>query len=149
MSGEAEGPATWSIDAPDDSQFWRFYDKLQDLDRAIVQAALDHVLEVRGIDICSSEWGKNLGGGLYEFRIRASLDAILRAYGSDNAAGAVPAKWRGRSCLLRIFCTFHGDKIILLLGGYDKKKDPSRKRQAREIKRARKQLRRWRDADWG
>jgi hypothetical protein len=143
MTGDQEGAPTWSIDAPDDGQFWRFYNKLQDMDKAIVQAALDHVLEVRGIDICSSEWGKSLGAGLYEFRIRVSLDAILGAFGSDDAARAVPVKWRGRSCLLRIFCTFHGERIVLLLGGYNKGKDPSAKRQRKEIERARRELSRW------
>jgi hypothetical protein len=43
-----------------------------------------------------------------------------------------------RTVLLRVFCTFHGDRIVLLFHGYDKKKDPSAKRQAREIARARK-----------
>jgi hypothetical protein len=33
---------------------------------------------------------------------------------------------------------------VLLLGGYDKGRDPSDKRQEREIKRARKSLEDWR-----
>ncbi|MGO1971578.1 MAG: hypothetical protein ACTH2Q_01340 [Propionibacteriaceae bacterium] len=46
--------------------------------------------------------------------------------------------------LLRVFCTFHGRRIVLLFSGYDKKKDPSKRRQEREIARARKALKAWR-----
>lgn len=45
--------------------------------------------------------------------------------------------------LLRVFCTFHGDKIVLLYHGYNKKTDPSEKRQRREIAKARKIHERW------
>jgi hypothetical protein len=45
--------------------------------------------------------------------------------------------------LIRVFCTFHGDRIVLLYHGYDKKKDPSEKRQASEIARARKMHAAW------
>ena len=37
--------------------------------------------------------------------------------------------------LLRVFVHFHGSRVILLLGGYDKGKDPSEKKQQREIGR--------------
>jgi hypothetical protein len=40
--------------------------------------------------------------------------------------------------LLRVFCTFYGDRIVLLYHGYNKKADPSEKRQNREIAKARK-----------
>jgi putative component of toxin-antitoxin plasmid stabilization module len=46
--------------------------------------------------------------------------------------------------LVRIFCHAHGNKLILLLGGYDKAKDPSRKRQQAEIETARRRLTDWR-----
>lgn len=49
-----------------------------------------------------------------------------------------------RTVLLRVFCTFHGRRIVLLLGGYDKQKDASAKRQHKEINAARKELRAWR-----
>ncbi len=39
-----------------------------------------------------------------------------------------------------MFVHFHGKKIVLLLGGYDKGKTPKPKRQQREIERARKLL---------
>ena len=40
--------------------------------------------------------------------------------------------------LLRVFVHFYGDKIVLLLGGFDKGRDPKEKRQQREIAQARK-----------
>jgi len=42
--------------------------------------------------------------------------------------------------LLRVFVHFYGDKVILLLGGYDKGNDPKERRQQREIAKARKLL---------
>jgi hypothetical protein len=39
-----------------------------------------------------------------------------------------------------VFCHAHGDRLILLLGGYDKGADPSARRQQREIATARARL---------
>lgn len=45
--------------------------------------------------------------------------------------------------MLRVFFTVYGDRVVLLVGGYDKAKDPSSKRQQREIEVARARLRGW------
>jgi hypothetical protein len=42
-----------------------------------------------------------------------------------------------------VFVHFHGDRVILLLGGYDKGRDPSDRKQQRQITRARKNLAEW------
>ena len=42
-----------------------------------------------------------------------------------------------------MFCHAHGKKVILLLAGYDKGKEPSARRQNAEIKRAKARLTRW------
>ena len=42
--------------------------------------------------------------------------------------------------LLRVFVHFYGDRIALLLGGYDKGRYPKKKRRQREIARARRLL---------
>lgn len=42
--------------------------------------------------------------------------------------------------LLRVFVHFYGDKVILLLGGYDKGVDPKERRQQPEIAEARRLL---------
>ena len=45
-----------------------------------------------------------------------------------------------------MFCHSHGNKIVLLLAGYDKGRDPSEKRQQKEITRVRKCLTAWQEA---
>jgi len=51
--------------------------------------------------------------------------------------------------LLRVFVHFHGDRLVLLLGGYDKGKDDSEKRQRAEIKVAQSALRAWKQKEAG
>lgn len=139
-----EDSIKWAVEVWEDSNgrspFTKWYDKLDDYDQAVVDTAITKVLEPIGMDIAGTEWGKALGGGLYEFRIRLSLSTLLH-WGETQAQDDPP--WKDRKVLLRIFCTFHGDRIVLLFQGYDKGKDPSEKRQQKEIKKARKNLREW------
>lgn len=133
----------WTIDYEGDA-FERFYLDLPPYEQAVLTAAIEHVLQRMGMDICKTEWGKPLGEGLYEFRVRRSLQAILSLAGvevPEDAAGA------DREVLLRVFCTFHGAKIVLLFSGYDKQSDSSSKRQQREIAEARKMLRAWKQVE--
>ena len=103
---------------------------------------IENILTPLGINICQTEWGKALGQGLYEIRIRHSvknLKNLARNSGSELALNA----GENSPVLLRVFCTFHGKKIVLLLGGYNKQRDSSKKLQETEIKRARKALKAW------
>ncbi|MGM9473454.1 hypothetical protein ACS5PJ_15805 [Pseudarthrobacter sp. YS3] len=140
-----EHPQPWTVESWVDnygrSPFEKWYLKLHEYDQAIVDATIEHVLEPLGMDICETEWGKALGEGLYELRIRASLNAILNRGASQDDLISVPGG--DKTILLRIFCTFHGQRIVLLFQGYDKGKDPSDKRQQSEIKKARKHLKAW------
>jgi Phage derived protein Gp49-like (DUF891) len=68
--------------------------------------ALREILQQQGISVCGSPFGKQLGGGLFEFRLR-----------EDDV-------------LMRVFCHAHGSQIVLLLSGYDKGKDPGGRRQS-------------------
>lgn len=61
-------------------------------------------------------------GSLFEFRLRLN------------------PRVDGESGSFRVFCHAAGDQAILLLGGYDKGRDPSRRRQALEIGTARRRL---------
>lgn len=138
-------PTSWTLEVWEDpsgrSPFEKWYNKLDDHDQAVVETALVKILERYGQDIVATEWGKALGGGLYEFRIRKKLSTLLNW---DNPSGPKEMPpWADRSVLLRIFCTFHGDKVVLLFQGYNKGKDPSERRQTQEIKKARKYLRQW------
>ena len=45
--------------------------------------------------------------------------------------------------MLRLFIHFHGNKVILLLHGYEKGGNDSPRQQNREIQEARKRLTRW------
>jgi hypothetical protein len=97
---------------------------LSDLQLAAVLAGFEHVLRHRGVNVCASEWGKQLGGGLFEFRVRHTAVEIDAMFGSGSREG----RGRGR-VLLRVFCHAYGNRMVLLLNGYDKGADPSRKRQ--------------------
>jgi hypothetical protein len=111
--------------------------------RAAFRAALRYVLIPRGTEIVGSEYGKALGGGLYELRLRWTADEIR-----SNVAGLPPEEVgrRPERILLRVFFCTSGQKLILLLSGYDKGKDPSARRQQKEITRARKLLTAHREA---
>ena len=132
--------ATWTVEYEGDS-FEKFMVSLPKYEQAVLIAAVRHVLSVHGKDICAGEWGKPLGDGLYEFRVKKSLKAILSSVGLESVEPG-----DDRMVLLRVFCTFHGSKIVLLFHGYDKKKDPSSKRQQREINKAKSALRAWKKA---
>ena len=119
-------------------------DWLDDLERnepvkaSAVAAAIARVLRPRGTDVCESEWGKNLGDGLYEFRVRRPASSIRREFPlpADDEAEADEAD-TGAKILLRVFFTTYGRQVLLLCSGYDKGRHPSEKRQQAEIKRAR------------
>lgn len=94
------------------------------------------MLARRGPAVVETEFGKVLGGGLYEFRLRWSAEEVRRKVEGVSADGAA----RPEKILLRVFFCTSGGKIILLLSGYDKAKDPGQRRQGREITQARKLL---------
>ena len=114
--------------------FEQFVGSLPDFKFAALDAAIDRVLSVRGMALMHTEWLKALGEGLHEFRVRHDADEIAHMFGGDPPRRASP----GGRILLRVFIHFHGEKAILLLGGYDKGKDPSDRRQQREIAAARR-----------
>lgn len=113
-------------------------EKLSPAKEEAARQALLKILAVDGIDVLDTEWGKPLGEGLFEFRIRHDANEILAQRDPELLAkiGPLPEE----PTLLRIFFAFDGQKIILLVGGYDKGEDASKKRQQKEIKTARKRL---------
>lgn len=119
--------------------FTAWAEKLSETKFVSLDAALRLVLARRGLDLVRTEWLKPLGGGLHEFRVRHDEDEIRRMFAGHE--GRVRPRER---ILLRVFVHFHGSRIVLLLSGYDKGKDPSDRRQQREIARARKHLDDWR-----
>jgi putative component of toxin-antitoxin plasmid stabilization module len=77
------------------------------------------ILQQQGVGVCGTAFGRQLKEGLFEFRLREA------------------------ELLLRVFCHAYGERIVLLLGGYDKGADPSDRRQARKIALARRRLSEW------
>ena len=108
--------------------------------RLAMIAAIEQVLAKQGIGVCKSSWGKMLGGGLFEFRVRHTAAEIRHMFGGDPPAGPADKEGPPGKVLLRAFCHAYGDRVILLLGGYDKGESPSSKRQQKEIETARKRL---------
>lgn len=119
----------------------QFVDDLSDFKFVAVDVAVQRVLCVRGLDLARTEWLKPLGEGLHEFRVRHDANEITRMFGGDDPE----AVGRPEKVLLRVFVHFYGDKVILLLGGYDKGRDPNERRQEREIAQARKLLRQFKE----
>jgi hypothetical protein len=140
VAEEQSGPAGWVLEPfeADDGTvpFERFIGKLSDFKFAALDAAMTRVLAVRGLDLARTEWLRPLGAGLHEFRVRHDADEIAQMLGGEVASGAGAPE----AVLLRVFVHFYGDKVILLIGGYDKGGDPSERRQQREIREARRLL---------
>jgi hypothetical protein len=115
--------------------FERFVGELSEFKFVALDVAIDRVLAVRGIDLVRTEWLKALGSGLHEFRVRHDADEIARMFGGEAPSVGGPEK-----VLLRVFVHFYGERVVLLLGGYDKGDDPKERRQQREIAEARRLL---------
>jgi putative component of toxin-antitoxin plasmid stabilization module len=109
-------------------------ERLSTQKRAALMAAIRLVLASRGLGVVKTEYGKALGEGLYEFRIRwtaAEISHKLSGLPAGDVGGAP------EEILLRIFFCTAGRKVILLLGGYDKARHSSDRWQQREIAEAR------------
>jgi putative component of toxin-antitoxin plasmid stabilization module len=122
--------------------FERFLSDLSDFKVDAVTVAIDRILTVQGIGLVRTEWLKALGDGLHEFRVRHTGAEVARLFGGDDIP---PPDGPTEKVLLRVFVHFHGQKIILLLGGYDKGDDPKERRQQREIQAARRLLTQFRE----
>lgn len=137
----------WTVEVYETVQgrcpYERFLDGLDAVSAAALIAAVEHVLARNGIELARSEWLKALGEGLFEFRIRHDADEITAMFTAADPAALAALALPAGPVLLRVFCTFYGNKVVLLLGGYDKGADDSAKRQQREIKAARKLLTEW------
>ena len=132
---------TWTVEFFEDDQGRQpareWLQSLDGLKRASAIAAIEVILAELGLDVCATEYGKQLGSGLFEFRVRHD-ETVIRGKAGEAGDGE-----RGE-VLLRMFCHAHGRRIVLLLGGYDKGTDPSARRQSREIESARGRLRSFR-----
>jgi hypothetical protein len=99
--------------------------------QSVVRGLLLEVLAVKGMALASGTLLKALGSGLWEFRIGRNLKSVLKAAGI-----ALPHNARTRKVLVRVFCSFE-DEGILLLGCYDKLRNGSDRAQNIAIQNAR------------
>lgn len=129
------------VDPAGSCPYERFINRADDATFAAVDAAVEHILTRHGLDLCKTEWMKPWGEGLYEFRIRHDATEIADRFGQELSTPAT----RPASILVRVFVHFYGDRVVLLLSGYDKGRDPSGKRQDKEIALARKHLTAWKE----
>jgi hypothetical protein len=100
-------------------------EELTSTQRSELGQAMREQLQEKGIAVCATEYGKQLGRGLFEFRLRRTIEDV------------------GERLLLRMFCHAYGNRVVLLLGGYDKGADPAPRRQRDEIALARRRLASW------
>jgi hypothetical protein len=59
--------------------------------RRAVGTAMRRVLQANGVGVCSSPWGKQLGDGLFEFRVRLTGRQMLKPTGRSPAASMLPS----------------------------------------------------------
>ncbi|MFM7030057.1 MAG: hypothetical protein ACKOWK_03200 [Micrococcales bacterium] len=117
-----------------------FAASLKKVDRGVVlltRAALTNLLQSEGLDLAGTRWIKSLGGGLWEFRLGPTTTQVLSGIGLDSNVLGI----HHQRLLLRVFFTLIAGDRILIIAIYDKGKDPSKKRQQREIAEARAKLR--------
>lgn len=138
-------PEDYHLEFYDDGQHLPVRDWLEDLEQSepakhdAIMYALSQILARQGTNVCETEFGKTLGQGLFEFRLRHTRDE-LQAKTQPHLPSPAQGSPDPTKVLLRVFFAVYGDKIVLLLGGYDKGKDPTKRRQNHEIAEARKRL---------
>lgn len=100
----------------------------------IAKVALIEILSKEGLALASSNWLRYVGDSVWEFRIGRSIKAVYSKAGIEDKPPASRSK-----VLLRIFCHFEENKVILL-GCYDKQKYSDGRRQANAIRTAKEEL---------
>ena len=138
-------PSKWTVEyyvtASGASPVLEWLRRLPEPKRAAWLAFVDFALVPIGKDIGQSGYVKALGQGLFELRVDHDAAELAEVFGADLSARPELASLAAEGILLRVFCTFYGDRVVLLLSGLDKGVDP--KAQPRAIRAARKLL-----ADW-
>ena len=102
--------------------------------QVVVRGLLLEVLALEGMSLASGTLLKALGSGLWEFRIGRNLKSVLKSVGIS-----LPPNSRNRKVLVRVFCSFE-DEGILLLGCFDKLRNGSDRAQNIAIQNARSLL---------
>lgn len=107
--------------------------------RRAIGVAMFEILQHEGPRVIDTNFGKGLGGGLFEFRLDQDAAQVLARKGKRARREAAESS----KILLRVFCHAHGDRIVLRLGGYDKGERPSARHQQAQIALSRARLKDW------
>ena len=107
--------------------------------RRAIGVAMFEILQHEGPAVVGTNFGKALGHGLFEFRLDQDAAQVLARKGKLARSESADEQ----KILLRVFCYAHGNRIVLLLGGYDKGERPSPRYQQVQIDVARSRLKRW------
>jgi putative component of toxin-antitoxin plasmid stabilization module len=139
-----EAPSTYEIEFYEDDQGHEpalaFMQSLPGPKRRAIGVAINEFLRYLGSDVVRTDFGKSLGEGLYEFRVDQDAEQTLRKAGKNPK----PEPER-QKILLRVFFHPHGNKLLLLLSGYDKAEHSSKPHQNAQIEEARRLLRHWKE----
>jgi hypothetical protein len=88
--------------------------------------------------------GQAMRAELQEKGLGSAEPSSGNSSGRDSSSSGSGVSAPNERILLRVFCHAYGNKLILLLGGYDKGADTSARRQSDEIAVARARLAEWR-----
>lgn len=112
-------------------EYLRQLKNLSPEDQSIVRLLVLEILGGKGMGLASSHWLKPLGAGLWEFRIGRSMKSVLKSEGVELSSAVT-----NRKILIRVFCSFEQDGI-LLLGCYNKLRSGGGRAQNLAINKAR------------
>jgi hypothetical protein len=114
----AKRPSTWTVEyyvtASGSSPVLEWVRRLPEPKRAAWLAFVDFALVPMGKDIAHSGYVKPLGQGLFELRVDHNPAELAQVFGVDPSTRPELTELTAEGILLRVFCTFYGDKIVLL-----------------------------------
>ena len=143
-------PRTWTIEFYEDDNGEKpvlkwIKEDLTPTKRRALGTAMRRILQQHGVGVCSTSWGDQVAPGLMEFRVRMRGSQVINLEAEINEIEPEAAAQRfdlnaSEDILLRVFFTARGEKLVILLNGYDKGEDTSRRRQQNEIATAKSRL---------
>jgi len=128
----------WNIEFLDIRSFDKFMKGLEKPKQVALFIALYYLLAENGLDLLGSPWLSRVDSAIYELRLGKTTASIF----SKSRVSRIPAI-KSSPILIRVFCYFYDENEILVLGAYDKGRDPNPKRQRQEILKASNLLRIW------
>ena len=106
---------SWTIELSSADVLDSLFSELSKKQRDFVNLQSLRRLRESGLNLLGTNHAKALSGGLYELRVRSDPELLVRIF----------------------FTLIHPSRLVIV-GGYNKKRDPSDLKQRREIKAARR-----------